>query len=216
MEVKTSKIYIIFLILSLITSAPPPKEKPKPLKAIVEESNPVFASRNNILSSFKRLQSSEQYLENSTSVLKFYDTYIMEEHELIIVPKNLPNNSYYEYWGCRISSNGINLDSLSSSCEILNAVGEKFNGSNCLSSFALADDNKRIKFTYNYTLYNTNILKIKVAYNKSTEDQILYKTEWVSIPFIGGFSFCNNTYIILFRRTYKFGLRRKYFKKRIR
>ena len=59
MEVKTSKIYIIFLILSLITSAPPPKEKPKPLKAIVEESNPVFASRNNILSSFKRLQSSE-------------------------------------------------------------------------------------------------------------------------------------------------------------
>ena len=193
MKVKTSKIYIIFLLLSLITTSPPPKAKPRPPKVRVEESAPAFLPKNDILPSFKRLQSAEQHRQNSTSVVKIYDTYIMEEHELIMVPKNLPNNSYYEYWGCRISSNGINLDSLSSSCEILDAAGEKFNGSNCLSSFALADDNKRIKFTYNYTLYNTNILKIKVAYNKSTEDQILYKTEWVSIPFIGGFSFCNNT-----------------------
>ena len=196
MKLKTSIIYIIFLILSLITSAPPPKKKPKPSKVIVEESNPVFAPKSKNLSSFKRLQSAEQSKENSTSIVKFYDTYIAEEHEFILAPKNLPDGSMYKNWGFSISSDGIDLDNVITSCEILNADGMIPNGSDCLSSFASTGENKYIKFTYNYTLYNTNILKVKLKYNKTTDDEILYKTEWVSIPFIGGFSFCNYSFIL--------------------
>lgn len=51
-----------------------------------------------------------------------------------------------------------------------------------------------------------------MKYNKTTNEEILYKNEWVNIPFINDFSFCNYTYI-LFERLVSLGLDNNILKK---
>jgi hypothetical protein len=65
----------------------------------------------------------------------------------------------------------------------------------CKYSFALVDDKKWIKFQYNFSISSAEILKINFKLKREkVSEQILYINEFVSIPFLSGYSFCNYTF----------------------
>ena len=85
------KIYIIFLILFLASCTPPPLPKPKPANDVTIDSPNIIKKENNQHLSLKRLQSTLPELkgQNYSLVIKFYENYIIEEHEMTFVSHNL-------------------------------------------------------------------------------------------------------------------------------
>ena len=193
-----TQFFIVFIILFLNAScsAPPP---PKPIEITIIESPPVIKKENNFLiKSFKKLDSdsAKQVKQNSTSVVKFYKDYKIEEHEMIFIPQNLPNGKIFAFWGFSMDSSGINLDEIINSCQIIDNNGVATKDINCNASISFNSEDSRIELSYNYSLHNTETLKIYLKYKRELDKEILYKTENVLFPLISGFSFCNYTYIL--------------------
>ena len=192
---KVIKNVIIFLIMVqfLVKCAPPPI--PQPIEQIIPDTPKLInkGKRHNL--SFKRLENSESTLviENSTVTVRFDKDYKTIEHQLIIVPYNLPNNYYLNGWGFSTNSNGIILDDIYNTCEMLEENNGKTTQKYCGASQTI--DNGRITFSYNANITNKDRLIVNYKYNKTTEE-ILYKTETIVIPFIKGSSFCDYKYII--------------------
>ena len=198
MKGKTSFFLMIFLFFYLSTSAPPPKPKPKPPEAKEVVFYPIFLQNDKVNSSFKRLDSTEAKLvhKNSTLIVNFYEYYSTSEIEFVLDTINLPGKSFYPNWYFYISSSGVNIDDIYNYCETLNKDDENSVASECISSALLTEDNW-IMLLYNFTLNSTNIVKIKIKYNKTNVgEEILYRRERVSIPIRKEFSFCNYTYIL--------------------
>ena len=200
MKGKTSKILIFFLIILLSGCAPPPIVNQQGIK--VKESTPLIKEITN--GRFKKLESPGNnptlQKQNSSLIINFYGDYQIDEQELIVVPVNFSEGMTISYtgFGWSISPDGINLDDISNSCEMINAnTGEVSTEKICKYSFALADDKKWIDFRYNFSISSAEILKINYKFKREkVSKQILYITEFVSIPFLKGYSFCNYTYTI--------------------
>ena len=200
MKGKTSKILIFFLIILLSGCAPPPIVNQQGIK--VKESTPLIKEITN--GHFKKLESPGNdptlQKQNSSLIINFYGDYQIDEQELIVVPVNFSEGMTISYtrFGWSISPDGINLDDISNSCEMINAnTGEVSTEKICKYSFALADDKKWIDFRYNFSISSAEILKINYKFKREkVSKQILYITEFVSIPFLKGYSFCNYTYTI--------------------
>ena len=200
MKEKASKIFIFFLIISLSGCAPPPIVNQKSIK--MKENTPLIKEITN--SHFKRLDSPENeptlQKQNSSLIINFYGDYRIEEHELITVPVNFPEGATYTFtgFGFSISPDEINLDDISNSCEMINILtGETSKEKICNSSFALNANKQWIDFIYNFSIISEEALKIKLKIKRGKDDkQILYVTEYVTIPYFSGYSFCNYTYTI--------------------
>ena len=194
MSSNKTKFFILFIILSLSLSAPPPPQKPKPINEIIVEAPTILNLEKNQNSAFKRLDSNKPtlQLENITSINTFYEDYKLEEHYMIIIPKDLPDGRAFTNWGINMGKNGIILEEFNCTCEILSKeTGLVIPERECNTSFNLSKEESRIKLDYSFLLPNTALLKVNLIYKKTIDNEILYKTEWMSFPFITGFSFCN-------------------------
>ena len=193
-----AEFFLIFITIFIYAScaAPPP---PKPIEIIIIDSPPIIKKENiSPAKSFKNLDSiqAKQILQNSTSIVHFYKDYKTEEHEMIIVPQDLPDGYIFTYWSFNMGSSGINLDEFINSCQIIDKNGAPTQDINCNASTSFNSENSRIYLIYNYSLDNTEKLKINIKYERQLDNEVLYKTENAVIPFIQGFSFCNYTYIL--------------------
>ena len=168
--------------------------KPKPINEIIVEAPTILNLEKNQNSAFKRLDSNKPtlQLENITSINTFYEDYKLEEHYMIIIPKDLPDGRAFTNWGINMGKNGIILEEFNCTCEILSKeTGLVIPERECNTSFNLSKEESRIKLDYSFLLPNTALLKVNLIYKKTIDNEILYKTEWMSFPFITGFSFCN-------------------------
>ena len=192
---KVTKNVTIFLVLTqfLVKCAPPPT--PQPLEQIVPDTPKILTKgkRHNLL--FKRLESSDSTLviENSTVTVRFYSDYKTIEHQLIIIPHNLPNYYYIKGWSFSTNTNGIILDDIYNTCEMIEETNGKTTQKYCEASQTI--DNGKITFSYNANITNKDRLIVNYKYTKTTEE-ILYKMETILIPLVKGSSFCNYKYII--------------------
>ena len=192
---KVTKNVTIFLVLTqfLVKCAPPPT--PQPLEQIVPDTPKILTKgkRHNLL--FKRLESSDSTLviENSTVTVRFYSDYKTIEHQLIIIPHNLSNYYYIKGWSFSTNTNGIILDDIYNTCEMIEETNGKTTQKYCEASQTI--DNGKITFSYNTNITNKDRLIVNYKYTKTTEE-ILYKMETILIPLVKGSSFCNYKYII--------------------
>ena len=192
---KVTKNVTIFLVLTqfLVKCAPPPT--PQPLEQIVPDTPKILTKgkRHNLL--FKRLESSDSTLviENSTVTVRFYSDYKTIEHQLIIIPHNLSNYYYIKGWSFSTNTNGIILDDIYNTCEMIEETNGKTTQKYCEASQTI--DNGKITFSYNANITNKDRLIVNYKYTKTTEE-ILYKMETILIPLVKGSSFCNYKYII--------------------
>ena len=200
MSSNKTKFFILFIILSLSLSAPPPPQKPKPINEIIVEAPTIINLEKNQNSAFKRLDSNNNptlQIENITSINTFYEDYKIEEHYMIIIPKDLPDGYIFTDWGISMGKNGIILEEFNCTCEILSKeTGLVIPEIECITSFNLSKDESPIKLDYSFSLPNTALLKVNLKYKKNIDNEILYKTEWMYFPFILGFSFCNFTCVL--------------------
>ena len=200
MSSNKTKFFILLIILSLSLSAPPPPQKPKPINEIIVDAPTIINLEKNQNSAFKRLDSNNNptlQIENITSINTFYEDYKIEEHYMIIIPKNLPDGYIFTDWGISMGKNGIILEEFNCTCEILSKeTGLVIPEIECITSFNLSKDESPIKLDYSFSLPNTALLKVNLKYKKNIDNEILYKTEWMYFPFILGFSFCNFTCVL--------------------
>ena len=200
MSSNKTKFFILLIILSLSLSAPPPPQKPKPINEIIVDAPTIINLEKNQNSAFKRLDSNNNptlQIENITSINTFYEDYKIEEHYMIIIPKDLPDGYIFTKWGINMGKNGIILEEFNCTCEILSKeTGLVIPEIECITSFNLSKDESPIKLDYSFSLPNTALLKVNLKYKKNIDNEILYKTEWMYFPFILGFSFCNFTCVL--------------------
>ena len=193
MVVKPIVSYILFFILALTLCSSPPVIEP--MKQIVSQTPEVISKDNKSSPSFKRLEGTNAYIEltNSKATTKFYDDYKTIEHEIILTPKNLADNSCFPGWIIEYDSNLITIEE--NSCQI-KTNGELTN-KECSITPTHDNVNKKLTIEYKFKLYNTDqaIIKWILKYTKS-DREILYKADGIVIPLIKGSKFCDYTFII--------------------
>ena len=119
---KISKnIFLIYTILSLIISAPPPIQD-KIYEIKVGMPNIISNKNNTHLSPKKSFESEHSYLQiqNSTAIINFKEDFKTIEHQLILIPKNLGENRCFSSWYFSISLERRAFEEISSSCKITN------------------------------------------------------------------------------------------------
>ena len=183
------KRLLFFCIISLVINAPPPI--PEKMYEIVKD-NPILVKSSYNL--FKRLDTSDAHMElqNSTLVTDIYDDFRIEKHQIIIIPKNLPQNGYFPKWGFTLQDKN-DFDDIVASCKILDS------NENCKTSIEKTKDGEYYKchFSFEFKLFDGQQLVIEQSHklNKTKKD-ILYKVESIAIPVIKNFKFCDYKYTI--------------------
>ena len=185
MKFNQNAIPILFSIMVLIVCAPP--KEPEPMYQIKPETLKLSNKNNNIHSSFRSLEESFLEIQNSTATITYQEDYKTIEHHLILIPKNLPEMSYFTEWSfCP----GSEVNDISTKCEIINKLSRK----DCTASQKI--ENNRIKLLFKGEIYNEDTLIINYKYNEKTVNDLLYKTESVTIPMIENTIFCDYKFII--------------------
>ena len=182
-------LFLFFYMLSLVISAPPPI--PEKMYEIVKDIPKLVTPSSNL---FKRLDSMNPSMEiqNSTLVTNFNDDYRIEEHQLIIVAKNLPKSSYYQSWSFTIKDKN-DFEDIKVTCKILDST------ETCTASKEITKDGEynSCKFSFQFKLFNDEQLIIEQSHKmKKTPKDILYKVESIKIPVLSDSKFCDYKYII--------------------
>ena len=186
------KILFIFYsqFLSFIICAPPPTIEPE--YQIVAKTSKAVSKYQDTNLSFRSLYESKETLQitNSTYTITYKEDYKIIEHNLILVPKNLPENSCFSSWGF---TDSMELEEISSSCEIINNFSKK----ECITSQKIDDKNNKIIFYFKGQICDGDTLIINCKYNKMRKNkEILFKVENVLIPVINNALFCDYKYIL--------------------
>ena len=113
-----SKFCLIFSIITLIISSPPPVPEPD-YQVIVNESSLVqkYQAPSPLKNLDEDAPASSQFVENVEAVITFVDDGKIEEHKLKVTSKNLEEGSYYNLYGFSFTlSDGQSLEVLSNTC----------------------------------------------------------------------------------------------------
>lgn len=182
-------LLLFFYIISLVINASPPI--PEKMYEIVKDNPTLVKSSSNL---FKRLDILDAYMEmqNSTLVTDIYDDYRREKHQIIIIPKKLPQYHYFSTWGYTLTD--INdFDDIEVSCKILDST------ESCNASIEKTKDGEyySCKFSFVFRLFNEQQLIIEQSHKmKKTKKDILYKVELIAIPVLSEAKFCDYKYTI--------------------
>ena len=195
------KIYIIFLILFLASCTPPPLPKPKPVNDVTIDSPNIIKKENNQHLSLKRLQSTLPELkgQNYSLIIKFFENYIIEEHEMTFVSNNLQDGELLNGSLSLRNSSDSFYDEFYYTCEIFSKDGFLL-FYNCDANLTLMDDNHSFQIDYFFQFYNSQILKITISYKKMDyiKEKLynFYKLKYFLIQSEYTFSLCNYEYIL--------------------
>ena len=191
---KIQNVFILLFIINSLTlcAKPPTIEK---MSQIIPDA-PSIAKRDknsNLGLIRKRLDSASTTVENSKLTINYYDDYKTIEHQITVVPKDLPNNSYFTSWSFYTDSEGIEV--ISNNCEIQEKSNSKNTNKDCKTSFAANGD--KTSFSYQFKLYNTEQLIVTCKYKITPKTkQILFKQEPVTIPLFSNSINCDYKFII--------------------
>lgn len=176
MAIKPIFSYILILVLSLILCASPPIVEQ--MKQIVSETPEVIFGDNKSSSSFKRLGDSFIELTNSKATIKFYDDYKTVGHEIILTPKNLPDNSYFPHWLINFDSNLLTIQENSCQIKTNGVLSEK----ECI--ITQTPDNEKKYIHLNITLlYATRIKQLLNIYLNMINPLVKYYIKWMVLLF---------------------------------
>ena len=181
-------ILIILYLISLVKTANPPI--PEKMYEIVKDTPILVTPTSNLL---KRLASSgSMEIQNSTLSTSIYDDYKTEQHQIIIVAKDLDKGYYFTSYGFTTSTSN-NFEDIKVTCKILDS-SEKCSASYTKSK---SGDSNIYKYTFGFKLYNGEQLIIEESHkiNKQTQE-ILYKTESIKIPIFSNSKYCDYKYTI--------------------
>ena len=186
--IKEDVLLLLFYLLSFVISANPPI--PEKMYEVIETPPTLVAPSSN---KFKRLDSSSYIeIQNSTLVSNIYDDYRIEKHQLILVPKNLQDNSRFSSWGMTLSN--INeFEDVNVTCLILNST------ENCNATKEISKDGEynNCEFKFSFKLYNYNQLIVEYTQKiRKSSKEILYKIESIRIPILSRSQFCDYKYTI--------------------
>ena len=181
-------LYIIFSILFLTECAPPPIPEQKSM--IVPDAPKMTSIEKKSNLAFKRLNEAKMEIQNSTLTVKFYEDFNIEEHELIIVAKNLDTQSAFGEWSFSINSEGV--DEIETNCENMEEPNVT-----CTGSTTPIEGETKIKFLYDFKLLNEKHLIIRFQFKKTKINrQVLYNQEAIIVPFFKDSYFCHYTFTI--------------------
>ena len=185
------KIVLIILssILFITLCSPPPSIEL--MEQIVPESPKLINKGSKTSLSFKRLEGEAASIKilDSTATITFQEEYQIIEHQLNLIPENLPNKECLSY-GFNIDSTGIS--EISNSCELITS---RLSDNTCSETHNIVEG--VIQFRYSFVLCDEERLKINYSFKKSKSNrQILYKAESIVVPLISGSTNCNYKFII--------------------
>lgn len=140
--------YILILILGFSLCSSPPKIEP--MKQIDSQTPNIVKEK--AFSSFKRLDAPSLEMTSSKVIMNFYDDYKTIDHEIILTPKNLADNSYYPSWSFNIDSNGATIEE--NTCQI--KTNGELSDKECTISVSENEGSKSFNFKYEFLLYNNN------------------------------------------------------------
>ena len=189
-----SKFCLIFSIITLIISSPPPVPEPD-YQVIVNESSLVQKSQ--APSPLKNLDenapASSQFVENVEAVITFVDDGKIEEHKLKVTSKNLEEGSYYNLYGFSFTlSDGQSLEVLSNTCNKVSTKDPE--DIECTPSNEKTGN--KYSFKYNYKLFNGEYIEIIYKYKIVKPREILYRQEAFAISEYKEGVSCTFKYII--------------------
>ena len=99
MKVEQNVIFIFSILIFSIGTAPPPI--PNPTFQIIPETPNLIAKKTKPnLSQRKRLDDSSASLpiQNSTATITYQEDFRTIDHQLILIPQNLPENNCFSNW----------------------------------------------------------------------------------------------------------------------
>ena len=185
MKRTTIVLYILLSILIITLCSPPPKIEF--MKQIKPETPTLINKESKISSSFKRLQSETDNTKISDSIatISFHEEYQIIEHQLNIIPENLPSGKCLASFGFNINSNRIS--EISNACELTTS---RTSQNTCTETHDIIDG--YIQFRYSFMLCSDESLTVKYSYKQSKNTiQKLYIREGIVIPLISGSLNCN-------------------------
>ena len=183
---------ILFLLVSLVFSAQPPKIKK--MNQITPNQPTIMKNKKTHLGLIrKRFLASTTTIENSKLTVNFEDNSSTLEHQITIVANDLEERKSISNWSFNTSSKGIEV--ISNTCEIqVKSTGSKTDKT-CTATHKTADD--LINFSYDFQLENIDQLVITYKYKETPEQKkILYKAEPIAIPLFNGAVNCDYKYVI--------------------
>jgi len=202
-------IHILLLILVSIICLPTP-EPQQQLKFFAKDEFLVKEgkSKSSNLKTNSETGSDLTYTDSTKVVVNFNKDERIENYELNVTVKNSPIDTYFLHLP---KENTITLDKISHSCKLVKLSNGKVSDKECKSSFNEEED--KYTFTFNSLLSKSEKLVIKLNYSKVPKTKnILFKTEYISIPNITEAGKCDFTFII--PKKYKsLGLKYNYLKK---
>ena len=195
------KIHILLLLISIIISTPPPIPQPPYEVSVV---NPKLTENKESLSNFKNLEEGsdvkpKQFVDSTKVVVKILENGVLEEHEVNVTTKNLPERSNFNHYGFSITlKTGKSLELQSNTCKKLKLSDSNIDEEKdkCIISPINQNENT-YKFDYNYTLFKEEyiIINYKILITSQTPE-ILYRQESISVSKIYPEGFCDYTFII--------------------
>ena len=206
-------IHILLLILVSIICLPTP-EPQQQLKFFAKEEFLIKdgKSKSSNLKINSETDTASTYIDSTKVVVYFYKNKTIENHELNVTAKNLPDKRYITSYYVQLpKENKKTLDQISYSCKLVKLSNDKVSDQECKSSFK--EEGDKYTFTFNSRLFNSDKLIIKFKYSKvSQTKENIYKTESCLIPSIKEAGKCDYTFII--PKNYKsLGLKYNYLKK---
>ena len=190
-------IHILLLIFVSIICLPTP-EPQQQLKFFAKEESLIKdgKSKSSNLRINSETDTASTYIDSTKVIVYFYKNKTIENHELNVTAKNLPENSYISYYYIQVPKvDGTTLEKITHSCKIVQLSNDKVSKEECKSS--LKEEGDKYTFTFNSRLFKSDKLVIKFKYSKVPKTkEILYKTEYFSISSIKEAGKYDYTFII--------------------
>ena len=154
-------IHILLLILVSIICLPTPKPQQQ-LKFFAKEEFLIKEgkSKSYNLKTNSETDSDQTYIDSTKVVVNCNKDERIENYELNVTAKNLPENRYIHSYYLQVpKENGaITLDKISYSCKVVKLSNDKVSDKECKSSHQ--EERDKYTFTFNTQLYKSEKFKI--------------------------------------------------------
>ena len=186
-------IFLLFLIITLNKCIQPPNDDS--LNQIIANKPELFSLYNNNDLSLKNPEKSDEnaVIANSSVTITYYEEYQTLEHQIILVPQNLPENQIPYSYTLRIYTYYKYINNTVFNCEILSTISNKI----CRAFFEKKEDIIDLSIYGSINKGDTILINYKYdGLNNNTKK--LLKEEIITIPLVTNHSpiFCNFKYII--------------------
>ena len=188
------EIFFFFCFLSLVVNAPPPV--PEKLYEIKVETPSVIRKTSNNSNLFKRLDNTPKadiIIQNSKIETNIYADYTMVNHQLTLIPENLPDNSFFPEYIFYLKDKNTYED-IKANCQVVESA------TSCEVNKETSKEGEYniYKFSLSFELGNTQRLIINYRHKIiKAKTEILYKKEGVIIPLISKSKNCDYKYKII-------------------